>query len=219
MAGRKNGSRPSPFYNMKKNNQKTDFFKNFNQAYYTTDSYDDYLRRYQKEGLCSASNLIKKIKPLRSWHFLDVGCGMGGVVLALRSLNYQAWGTEVSPYCLKFSPAKEWLQFADICNLPFLSNSFEVITCVDVLCYLNRDETKQAVKELTRVAKHYLGVETICRGSPNSDQIKNPDWLRQDRYLLPENDLRRMFLANRTFFREPLYPRQQNTDFNGLFVK
>lgn len=203
---------------MRKNKDKTSFFRNFNKAYYTTDGYDDYLIRFKREGQNYALRLIDKLKP-PPWRFLDVGCGMGGLILALRKLNFEAWGTEVSLFCLKFSPVKKWMRFGDVCHLPFPSNSFEIVTCMDVLCYLNRKETKLAIGELTRVAKHYLYIETICRGSPNSNQRLNPDSLRKDKYLPTPTNITKLFKENKAFLLKPLYNKEENPDFSGIFVK
>ena len=92
MVGKINGSKKFLFYNMRKNNNKTSVFNDFNKAYYTTGGYDDYLKRFKKEGQDYASKLIGVVKPDSNWRFLDVGCGMGGLVLALRELGVEAWG-------------------------------------------------------------------------------------------------------------------------------
>jgi len=204
---------------MRKNNARATVFENFNKDYYTTDSYDDYLTRFTKEGQDCASRLIKVVEPDSNWRFLDVGCGMGGLILALRKLGFEAWGTEVSPFCLKFSPAKKWMQFGSICKLSYPDNSFDVVTCTDVLCYLNREKTMKAIKELIRIAKHYLYIESICKDSPNSNQQLNPDPLRKDNCLLTANEIKTMFEKNNTLFLEPLYTEKEPRDFNGVFVK
>jgi len=204
---------------MRKNNNQTSFFENFNQAYYTTDGYDDYLKRFIQEGQDCARRLIKVIEPDLGWCFLDVGCGMGGMVLAIRKLGFKAWGTEVSPFCLQSSPAKKWIRYGNACSLPYSDNSFDVVTCVDVLCYLNRKEVMQAAKELTRIAKHYLYIESICKDSPNSNQKLNPDPLRKDKYLLTASELRTLFEKSETLFLEVLYNKEELGDFSGVFVK
>lgn len=219
MAGKINGLKKFPFYNMRKNNDKTSVFNDFNKAYYTTGGYDDYLRRFKREGQDYALKLLGVVEPDSNWRFLDVGCGMGGLVLALRELGFEAWGTEVSPFCLKFSPVKKWMQFGNICNLPFPSNSFEVVTCIDVFCYLNREEIMKAIEELVRAAKHYLYVESICKDSPNNNQKLNPDSLRKDEDLLKANEIKTVFERNNTLFLEPLYRKEELEDFSGVFVK
>lgn len=217
MAGNISGLRKSPFFNMRKT--KSFWFKNFNKLFYTTGAYDGYLQRFDQEGKNYALRIVDKIKPPHSWKFLDVGCGMGGIVLGLRKLGYQAWGTEVSPYCLRYSPAKKWIKFADISYLPFHNGLFEIVLCIDVLYYLTKKESEKAIKELIRVAKGYIYLDTICKGSPNSLQTFNPDPLRKNESLLTAQELKNIFAANQAFFLGSLFERKEKTDFNGIFKK
>jgi len=60
MVGKVNISSLFPFLNMK---NKPEFLKNFNKTYYTTDAYDDYLERFEKQGLDYAERLEKILKP------------------------------------------------------------------------------------------------------------------------------------------------------------
>lgn len=166
-----------------------------------------------------ATRLVRNLKPDSSWKFLDVGCGMGGIVLGLRKLGFRAWGTEVSSYCLRHSPAKKWIEFANICNLPFSNQSFEVVTCIDVLYYLDKREERQAIKELTRVAKDYVYVDTMCKKAINSNQRFNPDSLRKDKDLLTEEAIKSLFALHRAFFLRPLFSPREKGDFNGIFTK
>lgn len=204
---------------MRRSNNTTSYFDRFNKNYYTTDGYDDYLTRFEKEGQDIVQKLLKVIAPDPGWRFLDVGCGMGGIVLALRELGFEAWGTEVSTFCLESSPAKKWIKKGNTCKISYEDNSFNVVICVDVLCYLDKREAKQASKELVRVAKHYLYIESICKGSPNSNQRKNPDLLRNQKNLLTASEIKKIFEDNDTLFLEPLYPKEELQDFSGVFIK
>jgi len=198
---------------------KPNFFEKFDEAYYTSDGYDDYLERFEREGLNSARRLIKKLKPKKTWRFLDVGCGMGGIVSALRKLGYKTWGTEVSKFCLENSPAKKWMRFGNICHLPFKKNYFDVVSTIDALCYLNKKEIKKAIEELARVTKRFLFLETICKGSSNSSQKKNPDSLRKDNYLLNQREIIRLLEKGNFCPLTFLFSPTEKVDFNFLFVK
>ncbi|MGB6838661.1 MAG: class I SAM-dependent methyltransferase, partial [Microgenomates group bacterium] len=125
---------------MKKSSNKAPYFDKFDNNYYTTGGYDDYLTRFEKEGQDIVQKLIKVIAPDPDWCFLDVGCGMGGIILALRNLGFKARGTEVSAYCLEFSPVKKWIKKGNVCKIPYEDASFNVVLCIDVLCYLNKKE-------------------------------------------------------------------------------
>lgn len=219
MAGKINGLSQYPFCNMRKSNIKTSGFDGFDKTYYSTDGYDDYLVRFEEEGREMVSRLVDVVIPDPHWRFLDVGCGMGGAIIALRNLGYSAWGTEVSPFCLKHSPVKKWMKLASVTDLPFKENDYDVVMCMDVICYLNQNDAIQACRELVRVTKNYLYIESVCKGSPNNSQSLNPDLLRKDKEILSGEAIRRMFENNDTLFVEELYSKKESPDFNGVFVK
>lgn len=154
-------------------------FSAFDRSYYTTDGYDTYLERFAttaRENIAPA--ILRAIGSLPKATFLDVGCGMGGIVLALRERGYEAHGTEVSPYCLEHSPARAWMRLGDACALPFPDRSFDVVTCIDMFQYLTREQMERAAREIVRVARRFIVFETIDADSPNANQGENPDVLR-----------------------------------------
>ncbi|MBC7073850.1 class I SAM-dependent methyltransferase [Candidatus Parcubacteria bacterium] len=157
--------------------------KIFDKRYYSSGWYTAYLKNYKKEGLIYAKRLISILKPKKSWKFLDVGCGMGGIVLALRKMGYEAFGTEISPFCLQNSPAKKWIFCCDILKLPFEKESFEVVLSIDVLEYLKKNLAKLAIKKLAKITKIFLYLETITKFSPNASQKLNPDSKREKSLL------------------------------------
>lgn len=156
-------------------------FSAFDRLYYTTDGYDDYLERFAamaREDIVPA--LLAATGAQKEETFLDVGCGMGGVVLALRERGYDAFGAEVSPFCLAESPARAWMQFGDIRALPFADQSFDIISCIDMFQYLSREQMAQAAGELVRVARRFILFESMDASSPeNVSQELNPDVLRK----------------------------------------
>lgn len=216
MIGKTNTLSPFHFSNMK---SKLDYFKKFDTTYYTSDGYDDYLQRFERQGFDYVSRLVKILKPKKSWRFLDVGCGMGGIVLALRKLGYRVWGTEVSPFCLKNSPARKWIKFGEISNLPFPNSSFEVTLIIDIFYYLNKKEVRRAIKELARVTKRFLFIETICKDSPNSNQKTNSDLLRKDKFLLTPKEIIHLLDKEHFHLLSPLFNPVEKVDFNNIFVK
>jgi ubiquinone/menaquinone biosynthesis C-methylase UbiE len=151
----------------------------FDKKYFSEGWYSDYLEKFEKIGEFKAERIIEILNPKKSWKFLDVGCGMGDLVLALRKKGYKAFGVDISDFCLKNSPAKKWIKKANILNLPFKKESFEIVTCFDVLEYLDKKEIERALNELKRVTKIFLILETIPKFSPNSFQKYNPDKARK----------------------------------------
>jgi uridylate kinase len=94
------------------------------------------------------------------WQFnpktlLDVGCGTGQLVQALRRLGIDARGLELSQEAIDLSEnaVKPFLVQGDIVDIPFKENNFEMVVSFDVLEHLERSKLKKSVKETVRVAK------------------------------------------------------------------
>ena len=75
---------------------------------------------------------------------LDAGCGAGEFKELCESKGYEYIGIDIEPRA-------DFVQKADICNLPFEGETFDAIIAVDVLEHIQDDS--KAVKELKRVLK------------------------------------------------------------------
>jgi SAM-dependent methyltransferase len=190
----------------------------FNEKYFSSGWYLNYLKNFKKVGNFVAKRLIEILNPKKTWKFLDVGCGMGGLILALRKMGYRAFGTEISDFCLQNSPAKKWIIKGNILNLPFKNESFEVVTCLDVIVYLNKKEIEKAVDELKRVTKIFLFLETIQKFSPNSYQRYNPDPLRK-KDILTFGEIVRLSERKGFIPLGRIFSIKEEIDFNCLFLK
>lgn len=190
----------------------------FDKKYFSSGWYLSYLKNYKKQGAFYAKRIVEILKPPKSWKFLDVGCGMGGLILALRKMGYKAFGTEISDFCLKNSPAKKWIIKADVLNLPFEKESFEFVSCIDVFPYLKKNETKIAISNLAKVAKIFLFLETIAKFSPNSFQYLNPDKERE-KNLLTSGEIIRLAEKNKMIMLGRILSLKEEVDFNCLFLK
>jgi len=86
---------------------------------------------------------------------LDCGCGPGGVLRKISPPGWQVFGLDINQAALKAVAEQDsrtaGLVNADVETLPFQSQSFDVICCIGVLCYLRRDN--RAMAELARILK------------------------------------------------------------------
>ena len=84
---------------------------------------------------------------------LDAGCGTGGNLTSLARLGTTV-GIDLSETALSLARKRnpDHLVCGSVSNLPFRSNSFDVITCVDVL-YHQWVNDEPALKELERVLR------------------------------------------------------------------
>ena len=81
---------------------------------------------------------------------LDVGCGRGEIVEFATSKGFRACGTEIVSYLV--NPAKSII-YAEADNLPFADNSFDYLTCLDVIEHLIPGTEIEVFKEFKRVAR------------------------------------------------------------------
>src|SRR5437899_312470 len=76
---------------------------------------------------------------LRPKSVLDVGCGPGYLVRWLRRFGVEAYGVEISQDALDLAheSVKKFLELADIVNLPYEENQFDVVASFDLLQHLD----------------------------------------------------------------------------------
>lgn len=100
--------------------------------------------------------------PLGCMSALDVGCGMGRLLLRLK-LRYLCAGADISLGALRRSSMKGVCVQALIQSLPFASRSFDVVLCTEVLEHIPEDHFLMAIAELRRVARKYILVSVPNR--------------------------------------------------------
>jgi ubiquinone/menaquinone biosynthesis C-methylase UbiE len=94
---------------------------------------------------------------------LDVGCGNGAFLNSLPN-TYEATGLDSSTEALKHVKAKR--VHADMAVLPFQSERFDLVTCLEVLEHLPFDILERALSELQRVSKKYIIISV-----PNDENL------------------------------------------------
>jgi len=97
-------------------------------------------------------NLPKNSKRLK---LLDVGCGTGMVLYDLKSRGYDTYGLDIMPAALKFCKARglKNLFKGSVIKMPFKSEFFDIVTCLDVLYHKQIKDDNEAIREIYRVLK------------------------------------------------------------------
>ncbi len=117
----------------------------FNKKYF-----DDIWGTVHRHDYCEslAESLITKYGKVR---FLDIGTGCGELVRVLREKGCDAWGMEISQYALENSHG--YVREGDIRNIPFASDSFDVVHSQGVWGYFPEEDIQKAWAECKRVGK------------------------------------------------------------------
>ncbi len=82
---------------------------------------------------------------------LDAGCGTGKI---LENFNaFRAYGLDFAEEALRFCNLRRLnnLMRASICDLPLKTNSFDIVTSLDVMCCIDAEHDKKILDELYRV--------------------------------------------------------------------
>ncbi len=105
------------------------------------------------------TTVVKTTRPLNIDSVLDVGCGEGFTIdrLQKEKIGKEHVGIEYDDTAIalgkKLYP-KVNIKKGDIYDLPYKSNSFDLVICTEVLEHL--ENPKKAYKELLRVSKKYV---------------------------------------------------------------
>ena len=129
---------------------------------------DKYLWIYSESGSrsygkrnhgCNAYQIILDLEPKT---LLDVGCGKGILVEWAKSNGIEAEGLDfASGYGVQ----------ANLLDMPFDDNSFDIVTAFDVLEHLKPEDLKRGLNEISRVAAKWM-LFSIGYGP---SKIKTPD--------------------------------------------
>ena len=129
-----------------------------------TELFDRDFRENQKDKMLGSRevrarryhNVFNLIRGLKFGEALDIGCADGEFTGRLGKVAYAVSGIDVSPVAIE--QAKEALPGFDFrvgnaTELPFPDSSFNLVSCLDVLYYLDEAGRKKAVDEVCRVLK------------------------------------------------------------------
>jgi len=130
-------------------------------------TYGSYGYRYEQlypKFLVLAKTIQSLFNPKR---ILDIGCAKGFLVKAFRDIGIEAYGVDISKYCLSTAPkdVKGYLIRSDLesSKLPFHDDSFDFVTLLVTIEYINN--TENVLLETSRVVKSggYLLLKTLIK--------------------------------------------------------
>jgi len=125
-----------------------------------------------KSAKVTAERIISVLPICSNFKILDVGCG-GGELLKILSEKTGAdcYGVEPFPmYEFIFDNSKILKAKAE--DLPFTSNSFDLVICVDVLEHV--DNIEKALSELIRVSRKFIYIRYPNYLYPYEPHFKKP---------------------------------------------
>ncbi len=120
--------------------------------------YQDYWTRpdrWRSHSFDDAETLVDQVLTPGGGRMLDVGCGMGGIVLALRKRGIDALGMDVAPRVVEEGNrhAPGCFETGSILAIPHPDDAFDTVICTDVLEHLAEPDVPRALAELYRVTR------------------------------------------------------------------
>ena len=156
-----------------------DYFENGVQT--RKSNYADY--SWQRLGSYfqqTARHIVDLFKPERT---LDVGCAKGFLVKALDELGVDAYGIDPSVYAVSNAhpDVGDKINLDSAQSIPYPDNTFDVVTCLDVMGHVPLKEVTKTLKELLRVSKEWVIIRVVTHevegdiGSSH-ETIRDRDW-------------------------------------------
>lgn len=111
--------------------------------------------RYDGRWVPVAKDIVAQYGLQPGDRVLDVGCGKGFLVKDLLAQGIDAYGLDVSDYALRTCEPEVVgrLHLGSAERLPFPDHSFDVVLSINTLHNLQRPELRQALGEMTRLAR------------------------------------------------------------------
>jgi ubiquinone/menaquinone biosynthesis C-methylase UbiE len=133
--------------------------------------------------------LAKRLDKKRKYEILDAGCGTGLFAQKLKQFG-RVSGIDYHPEAVRLSKKRGIKAIrGDISHLPYKANTFDVVTCIDVICHQSIKSDVKFLKELKRVLKP--GGMLLLR-------VAAHPWLmsQHDRYVMTRERYTKQHLAD-----------------------
>ena len=152
---------------------------------------------------------IKLFKPKNA---LDVGCGQGCFVAALRKHGVKAEGFDFSKYALEHHHPeckKEWLKLHDATKpWPYKDKSFDLVVCLDFYEHIYEEDLPKVLDEMFRVARKWIFLQIAVVGGGSGAEIHHKGFsLRKGQ--LPPKELLPLTVAGHVNVRTRKYWRRK----------
>lgn len=126
----------------------------------------------------TALNTVWRMIDKGSKSILDVGCGKGEPMKFInRHKKFRTMGVDVFEPYIEACKAKqihdEYLM-CNICNLPFVDGSFDVVMCMEVLEHLEKEEGDKLIRDMERIARKQVILTTPVGKFEQEEQELNP---------------------------------------------
>ena len=119
----------------------------------TASFYEETYKKRIGANVALTGHVYSALKVVGPGRVLDVGCGTGFMVSGLQAPDREMYGIDISASAIKMASSSVGTAsfcVADIREIPFKSNSFDWLICIDTLEHIEGDET---IKECFRILK------------------------------------------------------------------
>ncbi len=111
-------------------------------------------RRFQRDKN-RLKELVSIVKSYEPKSVLDVGCGIGNLVLSLREEGISAFGVD-SAKALESFWHEDYFSFAEATKLPFEHKTFDLVVSSDFFEHIPEEDIDTVKSEMLRVGKRVI---------------------------------------------------------------
>lgn len=127
---------------------------------------------------------------------LDVGCGKGFMLHDFRQLMPSAYfaGIDVSNYAIEncHPDVNDVVRVGDVRSLPYPDNSFDLVTAINTIHNLERDDCIQALQEIQRVSRKHAFIVVDAWMTPRQEELLKA-WVLTAKTYMHRDDWIRLF--------------------------